>query len=166
LDVEVGLGAHLVFGGTVLFGGIGVDIVGRTTMTTGDDDPFASLFLDVVEEIDKDRIDVFLPVDDGEAMTGAPITVNEGDGSGGIRHVELGWVEGGPFAAEELLSDPGQVGLRFPRIRGASEMRRRLDGIEQVILRTVNRLRLAVEFPNLLPFRVLHTRTADKKEGQ
>ena len=49
LDVKIDFRSDLVFGEFILFRGIGIDIVDGTAVAASDDDPFASLFLDIVE---------------------------------------------------------------------------------------------------------------------
>lgn len=106
LDVKVDFSANLMLGGTVFLGGVGIEIVGRTPVAAGDDDSLASLFLDVVEEVDEDGINSFLIVDDGKAVARRAFTVGK---RGGLRvgGVDEGRIEGTPFTAEKVLGDAG-----------------------------------------------------------
>lgn len=77
LDVKIDLSADLVLGGLIFFRGVGVGVMGGTSVAAGDDHPFAGLFLDVIEKIDQDRIDVFFAADEREAVAGAPFAIGK-----------------------------------------------------------------------------------------
>lgn len=153
LDVEVDLGADLVFGELVLFGGVGVGVVGGTAVAAGDDDPLAGLFLDVVEEVEEDGVDVLLAVDDGEAVSAGAFAV------GGVG-------DGASFTAEELFGDAGELDVGFPGVGAAGGVLKGPVGGEGVSVTAVDGLGFAVEAAEFLVFRLLHAGTTEKKEGQ
>jgi hypothetical protein len=84
LNVKVYLCPYLMLRGPVLLGGVGIEIVSRTAVATGDDHPLTSPLLDEIEEVEEDRVDVFFALEDGEAMAG-PITVSAKGRARGIR---------------------------------------------------------------------------------
>lgn len=130
------------------------------TVSAGDDDALAGLFLEVIEEVDEDGIDGFFAVDDGEAVAAAPFTIGEGGWVGGV---DEGGIEGAPFTAEEIFGDAGQVGLRFPWIGGPRRGGGGRNAVKDIVLIPIDGLPFAVEPPDLFPFRFLHAGTGCEK---
>jgi hypothetical protein len=127
LDVKVDLGPNEVLRGLVFKRGIGIGVVGGTAVAAGDDDPFAGLFLEVVEEVDEDGVDGLFPFENGEAVSG--VAVEERGGQ-----VGTGRVEGAPPAPEKVLGDPGEVDVRFPRIGGPGSVFGNSDRIGDLLV--------------------------------
>jgi len=153
-----------VLGDFVLRGRIRISIVDRTPVTTGYDHPLACLFLDVVEELWEDRIDVLLAADDGQPMAATSFTISEGGRVSGVGGVNERWVEGAAATTEKIFGDPRKVCLRFPWIGAPRSVIRIGNGKEILIAIPVNRLAFTIESADLFPFRLLHPRTADKKK--
>ncbi len=164
LHVKVNFGADLVFGGAVLLRGVRIDVMNGTAMSTGDNDSLAGFFLDVVKKLYKNGIDVLLAAEDREAMATAPFTVRKRGWLLRIGGVDDGGVESAPLATEKIFGDPGELGLRFPRIGSARSVGRGVNRVTELTLAAVNPLPFAIEPPDLFRFRLFHPRTADEKK--
>ena len=152
LHVKVDFGAELVLGGAVLLGGVGVGVVDGTPVAAGDDGAAASLLLQIVEELDQNRIDAFFPMDDGEAVARTSFAVGNGDGGDGL---DKGGIERSAFTAEKIFGDPGKIGFGLPRIGGAGGVLRNGDRTENVAAAPIDVLGLAILPANLLLLRLL-----------
>ncbi len=131
--------------------------MGGASVSAGDDDPFSGLFLDVVEEVDEDRIDVLFIVDDGKAVAGTSFAIGTGSGFRRVADVDDGLVEGAAFAAEEFFGDAREVRFRLPRIGGSGGMGRGGDRVEEIVPIAVDILPFAVPPAEFFPLRLLET---------
>ena len=86
--------------------------MGRAPVAAGDDDPFAGLLLEVIEEVDEDGVDALLASDDGKTMATAPLAIED---RLGFRCEDRGMGRA-PFAPKIFSGDPRKVGLCFPWI--------------------------------------------------
>lgn len=157
LNVKIGFGADLVFGDAVFHRRVGIGVMGGTSVPAGDDNPFPGLFLHIVEEIDENRIDPFLAMDDGQPVASLSFAIGKGLGVlGNEREVRRT-----PFAPEVLPGDAGQVRLGFPGIDGAGCMLRSGKRIKAFVGVAVDRFCAQVAAADLLSLRLLDTGTGE-----
>jgi hypothetical protein len=166
LDVEIDLRANLVFRGAVFFARVGVGVMDRAAVAAGYNHSLASLFLNVVEKVYEDGIDVFFILKDGKAVAGASFAIEARGWLFWIGSVDERRVKGVAFATEELFCNPGEVGLRFPRIGRTGSMGGGCDGVEKIVPAPVNILSFAVAAAQLFSFRLLHAGTPEREEEQ
>ncbi len=69
-----------MLGGAVIAGLISVNIVIGTAMATGDDDATTCFLLQVIEDFNEDRIDVFFAMDEREPMLCTSLAIGDGQG--------------------------------------------------------------------------------------
>ena len=161
-DVEIDLGTHHVLGRPVEGRAIGINVVSRTSMATGNDHFLLRFFLNVVEQLDESWIDKFFPLFEWEAVLkhssaikdiSRPVT-----GRFGLRVVART-----PPTAEKLLVDAdliANVGV-FPRIIFSRLALWSRDGKERFIVSPVDILSGRIHFPNPLFLRILESRASD-----
>lgn len=166
LDIEIDFSPYLVFGGAVFFGRIGIGIVSGASMSAGDDHSLSGLFLEIVQKIEKDGINVFLIADYGKAMTASSLAVGARSGFFWVARIDDGGVKGAAFAAEKFFSDPREVGFRFPGIGGPGVMDRGRYGIKKIVLAAVNVFPFAVAAPKFFLLGLFHSRTAKREDKQ
>lgn len=155
LDIEIGFGPDLVLGGAIFRRRVCIRVMGRASMAAGHHNPLARLFLDIIKQLDQDRIDPFLARNDWKPMPPPPLTIGKRPG---FRHAEerVGRIA---FAAEILAGDLGEVRLGFPRIDGSWRMLRCGKGIQTIFRAAVDRLGRSVAAPDLFFFGLLEART-------
>src|SRR5437870_5103052 len=116
-----------------LFGGIGVGVVGGTTMARCDDDAPIGPLLQEVEELKKDGINSLSSGQDGKPVLS--ITIEE-RGLG----IEERRVERTAPTPEKLAGDAWQMGFGLPGIGRARHVIGRLDDVTHVLRRPLNPL--------------------------
>jgi len=144
-----------MLGGFVILGGVGIGVVGRAAVSTGDDDFFLGLFLYIVQEVEEGRIDVLFSFFEGQAVLLHPSTV---DDEGGLPIGLFGdrRVVGIALAAEKFFGDfdlVADIGV-FPGVILSDEMGGLFDCEEYFVVRTVNVLSRSIHLAQLLSLRV------------
>lgn len=90
-------------------------------------------------------------------MAAAPLAIEDRFGLSR----KVGGVGCASFAAKILPSDPGEVGLRFPRIDRSRRMSRSSKGIEFVRFVSIDRFGFAIALPYLLSLGLLEAGTTN-----
>ena len=165
LHIKIDLGSDLVLRGSIFLGWVGVSVMDRTAVAAGDDHSFPCLFLDEIQQIQQDTIDIFFAGKDREAMASGG-AVEKGNGLLRVAVVLDRRVDRAAFAPEKLLGDPGKVGLRLPRIQASGGVDRILDRSIKLIVATVDRLAFAIAKAHFFTFRLLQTGASGKNDSQ
>lgn len=160
LHIEIYLRSHLMLGKLVIFRGIDVGIVHRTAMAARDDDPLACRFLNIVHEIDQNRINALLAMDNGKTMPRAPLTICARSGIHGVAMIHYRRISCAPLAAKEIFRDARQIA--FPGIQRPNLVRGRRNRTEIFVVIAVDIFAFAIAPTHLLVFGLLNARATEQ----
>jgi hypothetical protein len=164
LHIKIHLRPNLVLGRSALFRKVRIRIVLRATVPTSDDDPLPRLFLNIVQEINQNRINRLFTPNDRQAMPRMPPTIGEWSGMLRVTYIDNLRIERISLTAEKLLRNLWEIDLRFPRIGRARDVLRRGNGIKMLVMAPIDRIPFTIKPADLFPLRLLHPRTAKKKK--
>ncbi len=151
LNIKIYFCTNLMLRGLVGLRGIYIGVMHRTAMAAGNNHAPRGLGLQIIQQLNQDRIHVLFTLNDRQSMPPS-IAIGCRNRFPAVPHLDHRWIERTASTSKIFLGDSGQMGFGFPWIRRSRGMIGIGNGTKMIILIAIYVFGFAVLSPNLLLF--------------